>query len=132
MPDLFHIIYTSTHAQTFSEPDIQKLLIDARENNVSHHVTGMLVCLPQSFIQLIEGPAVAIKQLYANIEKDKRHKDVTLLKSGKINRRSFPNWTMALDMDRFKLTEYDEVFHLTNDKIFDFLNLMDAPDDRPL
>lgn len=93
--DLYYLIYTSIPARPMSDDELQELLLISREANSRYNVTGMLVCLPESFTQLIEGPRGHIEQLYHNIQKDKRHFRVTILREAPIDHRFFPDWAMA-------------------------------------
>lgn len=93
--ELYYLIYTSVPARPMNDADLDDLLSVAREANSRFEVTGMLICLPDSFTQLIEGPKSHIDQLYQNIQQDKRHFKVTTLREGQIHQRFFPDWAMA-------------------------------------
>jgi hypothetical protein len=95
--ELYYILYTSTPVKKLNDEELTELLQIAREANVRFEVTGILVCLSESYIQLIEGPEQCIKQLYENIKHDKRHWQVTALHKGPINSRFFPDWAMAFE-----------------------------------
>jgi hypothetical protein len=124
---LYYIIYSSIPEKTFRKEDVEALLATARENNERFEITGMLVYLPEIFIQLIEGPKAEILQLYQNIEQDNRHYRVTLLKDGPIRRRSFPDWSMGLDYHDVPLSDLRQSFPVSDDKIFSLFNILDAP-----
>jgi hypothetical protein len=93
--DLYYLIYTSVPARPMKDTELYELLHISREANSRFDVTGMLICLPESFTQLIEGPKTHIDQLYRNIQLDKRHLRVTTLREGAIAQRFFPDWAMA-------------------------------------
>ena len=93
--DLYHVIYTSVPSRPMNDAELYDLLLISREANSRFNVTGMLICLPESFTQLIEGPRRNIEQLYTNIQVDKRHLRVTTLREGPIDQRYFPDWAMA-------------------------------------
>ena len=47
------------------------------------------------FGQVIEGPRTQIEDLWEKIQKDTRHKNIRLVESKSIERRSFTKWTMV-------------------------------------
>ena len=81
----------------FDEAMLAGILSRARYNNVRDGVTGALICRHDIYLQLIEGPAAAIDNLYARISVDDRHCDVRLLLSEDVEQRVFPEWSMLDD-----------------------------------
>ena len=124
---LHYIIYSSTPEKTFRKEDVETLLTAARQNNERFAITGMLVYLPELFIQLIEGPKTEIQQLYRNIELDNRHYRVTLLKEGIINQRRFPDWSMGLDYRDVPLSDFRQSFPISDDKVLSLFDILDSP-----
>jgi len=126
--DLYYLIYTSTPARPMSDGELQELLNVAREVNARFDVTGMLIGLPEVFIQLIEGPKAHIEQLYRNIEKDKRHFRIITLREGVIDARFFPDWAMA-----FKRADnhagYENVLDLDDTKVFQLFDILESSTD---
>lgn len=122
--ELYYLIYTSSPARLLSDDDLEDLLRVAREANTRFEVTGMLVCLPDSYIQLIEGPKEHIQQLYHNIQQDQRHLRVTTLKEGFISSRFFPDWAMAFKRS-VTTQEALDVVSLQNDKVLRLFDIMD-------
>lgn len=45
----------------------------------------------------MEGDETAVNNLYANIEKDKRHKNCTIIEKQNITERAFPYWSMGFE-----------------------------------
>ncbi len=122
--ELYHLIYTSVPAKLMNDHELQQLLNIAQEANQLYSVTGMLVCLPESYIQLIEGPRKHIKQLYENIQRDKRHLRVTTLREGSIEERFFPEWAMAFK----KMNEHQagqDIFSLQDDRVLQLFDIME-------
>ncbi|UEG52133.1 BLUF domain-containing protein [Mucilaginibacter daejeonensis] len=95
--DLYYLIYTSSPAKPMDDDSLLELLTTSREANSRFGITGMLIYLPDNFIQLIEGPKDHIIQLYHNIQRDKKHYRVTSLQEGPITERFFPDWAMAFE-----------------------------------
>lgn len=53
-------------------------------------------------MQVLEGEKAAVMKVFAEIERDWRHKSVDTLRSEYIQYRNFPDWTMGfLDVDKF-------------------------------
>jgi len=58
-------------------------------------ITGALIFENNRFGQVIEGPKTKIEDLWEKIQKDTRHKNIQLVDSKPIERRSFSKWTMV-------------------------------------
>lgn len=67
----------------------------ARTKNKEFGITGLLVYSGGYWVQLLEGERTTVLELYANISRDERHTDVTILSSAKITKRSHTEWVMA-------------------------------------
>lgn len=91
------ITYVSSAIQLFNTSELHMLLQKSREANLKHGITGMLLYNAGSFMQAIEGPDAAIKQLYLNIQRDKTHHMVTTLVEQQISERAFPEWSMGFN-----------------------------------
>lgn len=61
---MFRIVYTSTASVPFSTAELADLLKSARDNNQRHDITGMLLYKDNNFIQILEGPEQAVRDLY--------------------------------------------------------------------
>jgi Sensors of blue-light using FAD len=92
---LIQYIYSSAATHDFSPAELAALLKKAREFNALHELTGMLLYTEGSFFQVLEGPEEVIAALYAKIERDKRHEQVTKIIVEPIQKRSFAEWTMG-------------------------------------
>jgi len=74
---------------------IESILHECRSRNPSGGITGVLCYGGGIFLQAIEGGRMAISQLYNQIQRDPRHKDVILLQYEEISERRFAGWTMG-------------------------------------
>ncbi len=74
---------------------IGDILQTARLHNPRFAVTGVLFFDGAYFVQTLEGPPRTIAALYANIQRDPRHGDVTLLSHAPLATRCFDGWAMA-------------------------------------
>lgn len=63
--------------------------------NLGNGITGYLHFEDGMFFQYIEGPAAAVARLWASIQRDTRHRDVTVLSQGAVGTRRFARWAMG-------------------------------------
>jgi hypothetical protein len=89
------IVYVSTAVNKMEEADLVKILDVSRKRNTENQITGLLLYSDGIFIQLIEGAAQDIDQIYASIEKDDRHENVIKLVDRYATHRTFPDWSMG-------------------------------------
>lgn len=89
------IIYVSSARRLMKETELETLLAKARERNGQLGITGLLLYRDGNFMQLLEGPEAAVREVYAAIEKDDRHHQVIMLASDHDAEREFSEWTMA-------------------------------------
>lgn len=73
------------------------ILSAARLKNAQNDITGALICRPDMYLQLLEGPVGKVESLYERIEQDDRHLEVQILVKSKIEDRLFPEWAMKHD-----------------------------------
>lgn len=92
---MYFLIYRSESNTVLDEKALMLLLTQSRERNKKLDITGMLVYFDNKFLQLLEGNEEDVEAVYQSIHKDKRHKDVTVLKKGSAEKRLFPGWTMS-------------------------------------
>lgn len=92
---LIHCVYASAAIRDFTAAELKDLLHVARENNARLGLTGMLLYAEGSFFQVLEGPAQVVEELYASIERDPRHEQITMIIKEPIPKRSFDAWTMG-------------------------------------
>ena len=94
-PELIHCVYASAATRDFHTEELAQLLQAARENNARLGLTGMLLHAEGSFFQVLEGRADVVDALYARIERDQRHDQVTQIIREPISRHCFDDWTMG-------------------------------------
>jgi hypothetical protein len=104
---LYHLAYQSTATGLPTEQDLEELLVQSRAANLRHRITGVLLYCEGHFMQVLEGRQEDVHFIYAKIECDVRHHDVTKLTDGPIAQRSFYQWSMA-----FKAVHPEEFQHL--------------------
>jgi hypothetical protein len=92
---MLSLVYISSSRRPFSDADLLALLQKAREKNTRLNITGMLLYKGGKFIQVLEGPDDAVRQLFATIAADDRHQGTSGLQERQIEERQFPDWKMA-------------------------------------
>jgi hypothetical protein len=93
---MHQIVYTSSSRLEFAVPDLKKLLVGARMRNKAVGVTGMLVFHDGTFLQALEGENRAVNEIFASIQNDPRHRDLTVLHRGPgPEQRVFGEWSMG-------------------------------------
>jgi len=92
---IFSLVYVSRAAASVTHQDLLDLMATSTAANADAGVTGLLLYSDGGFLQLIEGPRTAVESLYASIEQDRRHDEVTLVRTREQRAREFPGWSMA-------------------------------------
>lgn len=95
MNALKHLIYSSAATRSFSETDLAELLLKARQKNRSLGVTGMLLHVDGSFLQVLEGPPDVVDAVFRDICADLRHTQIVTIITEPIPRRAFTAWSMG-------------------------------------
>lgn len=95
--DLYSLVYTSFALTLFDESELEALLTQARAANERAGITGMLLYRNGRFIQFLEGPEDAVRDLLARIAADSRHTDLRVLVDGRPSTRQFAEWTMGYE-----------------------------------
>ena len=95
MKSLISLIYASRATEDFHEHEIPDLLKQLRVANAKHEITGMLLYIGGSFLQVLEGQPGMVEAVFSKILQDKRHAQVTLIAKESILEREFEGWTMS-------------------------------------
>lgn len=96
--------------------DVRNLVAHAAELNRNRGFTGLLIGDQHYFLQVLEGPAAGLANLYPRIERDPRHTNVTKVRVEEIAETSYPDWGMAQVRDIGKVMN---LFWGASDKVFD-------------
>jgi FAD-dependent sensor of blue light len=94
MRSLISLIYASRSAEAFQEHEIPELLQQVRVANAKQQLTGMLLYINGSFLQVLEGPPEQVDAVFGKLQIDKRHTDVRLISRETLSERAFEGWTM--------------------------------------
>ncbi|MDP5308085.1 BLUF domain-containing protein [Paracoccus spongiarum] len=104
---LGHFLYRSTAVEGLNATDLEAILTVARERNGAAGLTGCLHHEDGLFFQWLEGPAVALRPVVEAILRDTRHRDITVLNEGQLDRRRFQDWRMRFsDRDQASLLDW--------------------------
>jgi hypothetical protein len=95
LTEVVSLVYISSAVQLFTPQDLLDLLEKSRENNGRLGVTGMLLYKGGNFMQALEGPAQVVRDLYATIARDPRHRGALKLLDYSASQRQFANWSMG-------------------------------------
>ena len=99
MVDLVQLIYAS-RPFGFDDGSLKTILVKSRFNNTRDDITGALICRPDVYLQLLEGPRAAVEAAFDRIRRDNRHAEVNRLNLSDVSERLFPAWAMRDDPAR--------------------------------
>src|ERR1700687_169908 len=94
MKSLISLIYASRSTEFFHEHEIPELLQQVRIANAKQEITGMLLYINGSFLQVLEGQPEMVDAVFNRILRDKRHTQITIIANESIPERAFEGWTM--------------------------------------
>jgi hypothetical protein len=104
---LVRLLYASRVSATIDDALMESIVLGSEARNREHGITGILCTYPEGgvFLQALEGARQEVNALYANIVRDRRHEDVTLLHYEEIQERRFAGWRMgSVDLKRINLS----------------------------
>ena len=91
--ELKQVIYVSEKTD-FSDIILTNIFDISQKKNPEKGITGCLLIGSNSYLQFLEGPSLAVEELYSKIEIDSRHKNVKKLHDKSINEKLFSSWSM--------------------------------------
>ena len=108
MPTIRQVIYISKATYEFSASEVRELAAVAARNNALEGITGALLFIDNSFIQVIEGDERAMSHMLTRLKADPRHHDIRIISDQLAESRHFADWSMGListpDEDRPRVT----------------------------
>ena len=99
--ELKQVIYVSEKTD-FSDNSLTNIFDTSEKNNPEKGITGCLLIGSNSYLQFLEGPSLAVEELYSKIKIDSRHKNVKKLHDQSIDEKLFSSWSM-------KFTPFDNL-----------------------
>jgi len=94
MKSLISLIYASRSTEYFHEHEIPELLQQIRISNAKQEITGMLLYICGSFLQVLEGQAEMVDAVFSRILGDKRNTQLRSIARESVSERAFEGWTM--------------------------------------
>ena len=124
-----HVIYISrpTH---FDHLVLDDILTKSRSNNPAIEVTGNLIYHADLFLQLLEGPNLAVDKLYETILADNRHADIVKLRDEIFNRRLFASWAMKNDSHQSWMLSRSEIARISSDEALQLFGRLARENDQ--
>jgi hypothetical protein len=92
---MYYILYISAATRWLDNSELENILALSRINNAVNYISGILLYGNNNFIQLLEGERENVLFTYEKIKVDPRHADVTIIASGDLSYRCFPDWQMG-------------------------------------
>lgn len=92
---MYHLLYCSQAVRVFNEEQLADLLEASLAWNIRYAITGLLCYGNGHFVQVLEGEPAAVEDLFARIQRDRRHHQVHVLSRGVGPARRFDDWRMA-------------------------------------
>ena len=126
---LKHVIYISrpTH---FDHLVLDDILTKSRSNNSLIGITGNLIYHADLFLQLLEGPHLAVHKLYETILADSRHADIIKLRDETINRRLFASWAMKNDSHQSWMLSRSEITQMSSEEALQLFDRLARENDQ--
>ena len=87
------VIYVSERTD-FSDDSLTHIFDTSQNNNPEKGISGCLLIGSNSYLQFLEGPSLAVEQLYSKIKFDTRHKSVKKLHDKSVEKKLFLSWSM--------------------------------------
>ena len=124
-----HVIYISkpTH---FDHMVLEDILTKSRANNPAINVTGNLIYHADLFLQLLEGPHLAVQKLYETILADNRHAEIVKLRDESFNRRLFASWAMKNDGHQSWMLSRSEIARMSGDEALQLFDRLARENDQ--
>ncbi len=93
---LCKLLYTSRSAAPRNTEQIARIARGSARRNAEAGITGSLVHVDDSFIQVLEGPQDAVERVFEKICCDFRHREIKLIDLVNVQTRQFSEWHMGL------------------------------------
>lgn len=93
---MFQLLYVSTAVQLMEELQLMEILNKSKKNNALKGISGFLLYMDGTFVQVLEGPQKEVKDLYSEkICQDNRHYGSKVLVERTVIDREFAEWSMG-------------------------------------
>ncbi|WP_115701748.1 PAS domain S-box protein [Legionella sainthelensi] len=123
------LIYLSSATKVFTSQELKTLLKQSRSRNLKQDITGLLIYSGHSFMQLLEGSEMDVRDVYASILNDPRNTGNFILFEQHTDKRLFLNWQMQFR--ELELDLFNDLYGLCLNNKSDFIQkLIDIANDH--
>ena len=113
---IYRLIYKSKASPSVTDADFRTIAMFSSLWNKRHNISGLLLHYNGQIMQVLEGPEDEVKNLYARIERDQRHHDVTVVMSRACEKPYFEEWSMGF-RPMESAEQMDAFFELTKENL---------------
>ena len=92
---LMRLIYASEASQPMGPGELEALLAGARRGNERRALKGLLEFDHRAFLQVLEGEAERVSEVFCRIAADTRHRRVLMIDARAVAERLFGDWSMG-------------------------------------
>jgi hypothetical protein len=92
---MIRLLYLSQATSATTEEKVLEILESSARNNGALGITGLLLTGGGVFMQVLEGPELAVLKLYVKILEDRRHGDCQIIHISPVKTRMFQKWSMG-------------------------------------
>jgi len=124
---VFQLIYTSRATDKMTDAALLEILSRAQSKNDQRRLSGILVFHKGAFMQLLEGDEKEVKEIFAHIQQDTRHTEVTVVYAKENQARCMPAWFMGFSTSGAIIEAIkDHDFHIPIDETKHLCDLMEG------
>tara|TARA_R100001369_G_scaffold91925_1_gene134804 strand:- start:210 stop:608 length:399 start_codon:yes stop_codon:yes gene_type:complete len=99
---VYTICYISSESSDLKENQLEEVFSTTKINNGSEDITGMLLYYYGNFLQVLEGEKETLLNLFENIKKDKRHKNIITIFNKQNEHRIFEGYKSGFSIIKTK------------------------------
>lgn len=111
------LLYVSQVCRDFAPASLDRILTVSRANNAMNGVSGLLLHIEGGFLQILEGDERVVRELYARIGTDRRHRHLRLLLDREVEKRTFNGWSLGFERPSPDDPETAGMFGVTREAI---------------
>jgi hypothetical protein len=111
------LLYVSNASCGLAPRALDAILSASRANNTLLGITGLLLHIDGGFLQILEGDERALRELYARIAADRRHREPRILLDREIAAPTFLGCAMGFERPSLSDPETAGMFGVTRETI---------------
>lgn len=109
---LLQLVYRSLADPNLTQADVLNILRRSQVKNHQEQISGLLIFRNGQFLQLIEGPPLAVHALLKTIQEDQRHREIEVLYESFVDEPTMPTWAMGYFAPDFDQSYFKDNFVL--------------------